>query len=145
MSKCLNCGKKFTNYRMFCSNACQKAYQEKHTVIIEHNPRIRKLKALAKKIKQDFRCGFDDRRHNANLAKKTYYYIAKEKGFSMAESVLAINRLNHTTAVHMLKSITEDDLRCIKAYIEKGFVKKDSHFSEGERNRIRLNFRYDRV
>ena len=142
--KCLNCGKMLRCCRKFCSDTCRNEYQRAHPIIIENNPRLIKLKDLAKKIQQDFNCGFNDRRHNANLAKKTYYYIAKQKGYSMAESVTAINRLNHTSALHMLRAITEDDLKCIKAYINDGF-NKNKKISQGELNRMRLNFRYDRV
>lgn len=142
---CLNCGKKLDHCRTFCSDICRRVYQESHPVLTENNPRIKRLRELANKIKNDFNCGFDDRRHSANLAKKTYYYIAKQQGYSLAESATAIRRLNHTSALHMLKSITQEDLRCIQEYIDTGLTDAKSKLSPGELNRIRLNFRYDKV
>ena len=140
--KCLTCGKEIKQHRRFCSDSCRRIYYQNVYIT---NVRIKELSKIAEKIQRDFNCTFSNRRHISNLAKKTYYYIAKQKGYSLNESVKAIKLLNHTTARHMLESITPEDLVYIKAYMNNQFTCNYSYLSEGERNRIRLNFRYNKA
>lgn len=141
---CVNCGKElYSKFGIFCSKSCcmESSIQ---AISFRINSEEETIKKMFKKFKLVSQSDFT-RRDKVNTSNKRIFYYALIKLLNV--SSMSIERtllIDHTTALHHVKKITEDEIKKAISFVENGTldVLEEPKETEFEMNIKRLGFSY---
>ena len=141
---CINCGKMLmSKFGIFCSKKC---CMESNINAINYriNGEEEKIKEMFNKFKIVSQCDFTRRDKTSTSHKRIFYYVLIKLLNISSMSIERTLFIDHTTALHHVKKITEDEIKQAISFIENNTldIPEEPKETEFERNIKRLGFSY---
>ena len=141
---CLNCGKELYNkFGIFCSKKCW-AESNIQAISFRINNEEETIKEMFEKFKIISQCDFTRRDKTSTSHKRIFYYVLIKLLNISSMSIERTLFIDHTTALHHVKKITEDEIKQAISFIENNTldIPEESKETEFEKNIKRLGFSY---